>query len=58
MCRGSAFSYCKESRVPVCSKVCKLDHLSMMSSFDHRIYHMRFSEKYISDARDTLDMLS
>lgn len=57
MCRKGAFSYCKDTRVPVCSKECKFKHLELMNQVSVQLENFADSKAYIDDARELLDML-
>ncbi|CAD8150221.1 unnamed protein product [Paramecium octaurelia] len=57
VCRRQASQYCKDTKVPVCSKECKNIHLNQMLNFSQSHQHSTFSEQYEKDAYEILEML-
>ncbi|CAD8168508.1 unnamed protein product [Paramecium pentaurelia] len=57
VCRKQASQYCKDTKVPICSKECKLIHLNQMFNFSQSHQHSTFSEQYVKNAYEILEML-
>ncbi|CAK61467.1 unnamed protein product (macronuclear) [Paramecium tetraurelia] len=57
VCRKQASQYCKDSKVPICSKECKVVHLNSMNNFSQCYQHSNNSEFYFKDALEILEML-
>ncbi|CAK70017.1 unnamed protein product (macronuclear) [Paramecium tetraurelia] len=57
VCRRQASQYCKDTKVPICSKECKFIHLNQMFNFSQSHSHSTFSEQYVKDAYEILEML-
>ncbi|CAD8175946.1 unnamed protein product [Paramecium octaurelia] len=57
VCRNSASQYCKETKVPICSKECKFIHLNQMNNFSQCYQHSSNSDQYCKDALEILEML-
>ncbi|CAD8080310.1 unnamed protein product [Paramecium sonneborni] len=58
VCRKQSSQYCKETKVPICSKKCKFMHLHQMHNFSQSYQHSIHSEQYVNDAYEILEMLS
>ncbi|CAD8161380.1 unnamed protein product [Paramecium pentaurelia] len=57
VCRRQASQYCKNTKVPICSKECKFIHLNQMLSFSQSNQYSIFSQQYEKDAYEILEML-
>ncbi|CAD8069698.1 unnamed protein product [Paramecium primaurelia] len=57
VCRNQASQYCKDTKVPICSKECKFIHLNQMNNFSQCYQHSNNSEQYCKDALEILEML-